>query len=70
MPKVWPELVEVFGADRPACLARELTKMHETFLRGTLAELQQRIDAGPPLKGECTVLIAGRAAPEVPDVEE
>ncbi|MCK6472456.1 MAG: 16S rRNA (cytidine(1402)-2'-O)-methyltransferase [Planctomycetes bacterium] len=70
VPKVWPELVEVFGADRPACLARELTKMHETFLRGTLAELQQRIDAGPPLKGECTVLIAGRAAPEVPDVEE
>ncbi|MCZ7649393.1 MAG: 16S rRNA (cytidine(1402)-2'-O)-methyltransferase [Planctomycetota bacterium] len=61
VPKVWGELVEAFGAGRPACLARELTKRHETFLRGTLGELAGRL-AGPhaeDLKGECTILIAG-----------
>src|SRR5205085_10199912 len=30
VPKILPEFVELFGAARPACLARELTKMHET----------------------------------------
>lgn len=58
VPKIFPELVEIFGADRPACLAREMTKIHETFLRGTLSELAAKIDAQPP-RGECTVLIAG-----------
>jgi 16S rRNA (cytidine1402-2'-O)-methyltransferase len=58
IPKIFPELVEIFGSGRSACLARELTKIHETFLRGTLSELAARIAADPP-RGECTVLIAG-----------
>jgi 16S rRNA (cytidine1402-2'-O)-methyltransferase len=58
VPKIFPELVEIFGANRPACLAREITKIHETFMRGTLAELATQIEAQPP-RGECTVLIAG-----------
>jgi len=56
--KVLPELVAVFGAERQACLARELTKLHETFVRAPLGELARRV-AAEPLKGECTLLVAG-----------
>ena len=58
VPKVLPEFVEIFGADRPACLARELSKIHETFLRMPLGELAARVEAEPP-RGECTLLVAG-----------
>jgi len=58
VPKILPLLVELFGPDRPACLAREITKIHETFLRMTLAELALHV-AATPLRGECTLLIAG-----------
>ena len=58
IPKILPDLVEIFGADRPACIARELTKIHETFWRGSLEELVQRVER-EPLRGECTLLIAG-----------
>jgi 16S rRNA (cytidine1402-2'-O)-methyltransferase len=47
--------------DRPAALARELTKRHEEIVRGTLGELRRR---GVELRGEMTILIAG--APEAP----
>jgi len=43
--------------DRDACVCRELTKLHETFDRGTLGELQQRY-AGAKVRGEITLLIA------------
>jgi 16S rRNA (cytidine1402-2'-O)-methyltransferase len=56
--KVLPEFAEVFGAERPACLARELTKIHETFLRLPLGELAARVATEPP-RGECTLLVAG-----------
>jgi len=58
VPKIFPELIEIFGSNRQACLAREITKIHETFLRGTLAELAAKIEVQPP-RGECTVLIEG-----------
>lgn len=70
--KVLPELAEVFGDDRAACIARELTKVHETFHRGTLGELAQKFTADNAPKGECTVLIAGKAtdlAQDEPDEE-
>ncbi|MCY3023145.1 MAG: 16S rRNA (cytidine(1402)-2'-O)-methyltransferase [Planctomycetota bacterium] len=62
--KVLPEFVEVFGPDRPACLARELTKVHETFWRLPLGELAALVAQEPP-RGECTLLVAGvtRGAP-------
>ena len=47
-------MYEVLG-DRRACLARELTKLHEEYHRGTLSELCQLHD----LKGEMVVLVEG-----------
>jgi 16S rRNA (cytidine1402-2'-O)-methyltransferase len=56
------DLADVFGAERPAVLARELTKMHETIYRGTLAELCERASADPDLvRGEITLIVAGAA---------
>jgi 16S rRNA (cytidine1402-2'-O)-methyltransferase len=55
--------------DRPACLARELTKRHEEVLRGTLAELARRCEAEPP-RGECTLVVAGASAAGAEPVSE
>lgn len=55
-------LSEVCGADRPAALARELTKLHEEVLRGTLGELAEQAEARS-LKGEI-VLVIGPAMAE------
>ena len=57
------DLTEACDGDRPAVVARELTKLHEEVARGTLAELAARF-ADPP-KGEI-VLVLGPAAPKVP----
>ena len=49
-----------FGDDRPAVLARELTKLFETVLDGTLADLQARVDAYEnQRKGEFVVMVQG-----------
>jgi 16S rRNA (cytidine1402-2'-O)-methyltransferase len=48
----------VLGEARPACLARELTKTHEEFVRGTLSELAQRYATTRPL-GEITLVVGG-----------
>ena len=47
---------EVFG-DRPAAIARELTKMHEETLRGKLSELEAEIASRPSIKGEFCVVV-------------
>jgi 16S rRNA (cytidine1402-2'-O)-methyltransferase len=46
---------EILG-DRPACLAREVTKLHEEFRRGKLSELSASLEAHPA-RGEITLLI-------------
>lgn len=42
---------------RPVAIARELTKLHEEFLRGTATELYRTLSARPSVKGEITLLI-------------
>jgi 16S rRNA (cytidine1402-2'-O)-methyltransferase len=42
--------------DRPACIAREVTKLHEEFRRGKIFELVQSLEEHPA-KGEITLLI-------------
>ena len=64
-------LLEVLG-DRPAVVAREVTKKFEEFARGSLAELAARLSESPP-RGECVLLVAGSAGPPPdagPDPEE
>jgi len=55
------DIVAVLGPERPAVVARELTKIHEEFLRGTAGEVAQALGARGEIKGEITLLI-GRAA--------
>lgn len=50
------DMAAVLG-DRPACLARELTKRFEEYRRGSLAELAAGAEADPP-RGECVILTA------------
>lgn len=57
----------VFGQERQAVICRELTKIHEEYLRGTLQELADYL-AKQPIKGECCLLVAG-AREVVADVE-
>jgi 16S rRNA (cytidine1402-2'-O)-methyltransferase len=54
------DLAAAFGADRPAAVCRELTKVHEEVRRGGLGELAAWAADG--VRGEITVVVAGRAA--------
>ncbi len=55
------DMAEVFGADRPISLCRELTKLHEEVVRTTLGQAIEMYTAQPP-RGEFVLVIAG--APE------
>lgn len=61
------DLAEVMGADRPAVLARELTKLHEEMRRGTLGELAAAT-AREDIRGEIVILVAPAEAAEADDV--
>ena len=61
------DALELFG-DRQASLARELTKLHEQFLRGTLSELVAHFDEHQP-RGEMTLVIAGNADDNLLSIE-
>ncbi|MEO8445103.1 MAG: 16S rRNA (cytidine(1402)-2'-O)-methyltransferase [Gammaproteobacteria bacterium] len=60
-----------FGPERAAAVGRELTKLHETIYRGSLAEVRAGLLADPGGdRGECTWLVAGiPAAAPVDDAE-
>ncbi len=51
------EITEVLGPDRVICIAKEVTKLHETFFIGLAGDVQARL-AKASLKGEFVVLIA------------
>lgn len=65
------DLQAVMG-DRQVSLARELTKMHEEFLRGTASEVRTALAARPAIKGEMTLLVSRErpAATELLPLEE
>ncbi|MDP4219328.1 MAG: 16S rRNA (cytidine(1402)-2'-O)-methyltransferase [Bacteroidota bacterium] len=60
--KLISELITYAGEDRQAALAREITKIHETFYRGTLKEILTAIEKQFPadVKGECVLVVEGR----------
>lgn len=51
------QMREILGEDQTAVVARELTKLHESFHRGTLGELEAQFKKQAP-KGEMVILIA------------
>jgi 16S rRNA (cytidine1402-2'-O)-methyltransferase len=55
-----------FGPQRACAVARELTKLHEQVLRGTLAEVRERL-AEQGERGEFTVVVAGAPAAATAD---
>jgi len=57
--KLLKELVEHLGADRPATICRELTKMYEEINRGTLGGLHDDYARRSSIKGEFVVVIGG-----------
>lgn len=58
------EVIESVMGDRQAVLARELTKLHEEFIRGSLSEIRAVLEKRQQVKGECTLLVAGATAAE------
>ncbi|WP_413543015.1 16S rRNA (cytidine(1402)-2'-O)-methyltransferase [Citricoccus nitrophenolicus] len=59
-------LREAFGADRPACVARELTKLHEEVARGSLEELEAWAGS-KEIRGEIVIVTGGATA--APDTD-
>jgi 16S rRNA (cytidine1402-2'-O)-methyltransferase len=55
------DLASVLGEKRPAAVCRELTKLHEEFVRGSLAEIRKHFDDIEPM-GEITIIIHGADA--------
>jgi 16S rRNA (cytidine1402-2'-O)-methyltransferase len=53
------DIADLFGPTQRIVLARELTKLHEEFLRGTAAELLANLRARPSIRGEMVLLIDG-----------
>ncbi|MGD9105264.1 MAG: 16S rRNA (cytidine(1402)-2'-O)-methyltransferase [Desulfobacterales bacterium] len=53
------EIITVMG-DRYGVLAREMTKLHEEFIRGLLSEILSSLNARPAIKGECTLIVTER----------
>jgi 16S rRNA (cytidine1402-2'-O)-methyltransferase len=65
------DCVLVFGAERPACIVRELTKLHETSYRGSLREIAEksRVDSDMS-RGEIVLLIGGHITSEPVDEQQ
>jgi len=59
------DIVEVLGASRHVVLAREVTKIHEEFLRGRAGDVLNVLNSRDEIKGEITLLIGKAEEPEV-----
>jgi 16S rRNA (cytidine1402-2'-O)-methyltransferase len=58
------DVVEILGGQRQVVIAREVTKMHEEFLRGHAAQILQTLQERGDIKGEITLLIGKMEARE------
>ncbi len=67
--KLLEQLAEQLGNDRRASVSREISKLHEETLRGTLAELKEHFTARG-VKGEIVVVVEGYKEPKDDEEEE
>jgi 16S rRNA (cytidine1402-2'-O)-methyltransferase len=67
--KTLTRMAEVWGPERQICLARELTKRYEEFLRGTIAECLEHLTQYPP-QGEYCVIAEGASAEAVKEAAD
>jgi 16S rRNA (cytidine1402-2'-O)-methyltransferase len=63
------DIVAVFGSSQRIALARELTKLHEEFLRGTAADILATLSARPSIRGEMVLLLDGTPTTETHTTE-
>lgn len=63
------DLLQVIGPKRPIVLGRELTKLHESFERGELGELQAWYQDHEP-RGEYVLILSGKPAATLPDYDD
>lgn len=61
--KALEQMSAVFGLEREASVSRELTKLHEETVRGTLSSLAEHFNENEP-KGEIVIVVAGAPKPE------
>jgi 16S rRNA (cytidine1402-2'-O)-methyltransferase len=70
------DIVEMLGPDRHVVIAREVTKVHEEFLRGRAGEILEQLQSRGEIKGEITLIIAkpdqpaAKLAPMRPSVRQ
>jgi 16S rRNA (cytidine1402-2'-O)-methyltransferase len=64
------DVVDVLGSDRHVVVAREVTKIHEEFLRGRAGEILGQLKARGDVKGEITLLIAKAEEGATPSTSE
>lgn len=60
---------EIYGAERRVCLARERTKRHEEWVRGTVEEVREEMVSREEVRGECTLVVDRAEAEEGPGEE-
>lgn len=58
--KALEQFVEYFGEERVISLSREISKLHEETIRGSLMEVIEILKARPSIKGEIVVVLAGK----------
>ena len=67
--KTLTQFIEVFGADRQISVCREISKIHEESVRGTLTEVLAHFEENEP-RGEFVMILAGYDAPKKKDRNE
>ena len=60
--KALSQFIEVFGPDRQVSVCREISKIHEESVRGTLEEVLQHFTENEP-RGEFVIVVGGKASP-------
>ena len=56
--------------DRKACLAREITKLHEEYIRGNLSNILKTLEAKEAIKGECALFVQGQTEEKTIDKKD